>query len=86
MGNLGSVAAADYTALGDAVNKAFRLETAAKEAKHDMLIGSFTWECLSSRPEAGHFAPHTVTLKGYEQPETAYATSAASLGMAVVGP
>jgi adenylate cyclase len=82
MGNLGSAAAADYTALGDAVNKAFRLETASKEISEDMLMGSFTYKCLGSGLQPW-FTPHTVSLKGYEKPETAYAISVASLTMAL---
>ena len=35
VGNLGSRAASDYTALGDTINKAFRLETASKQVNHD---------------------------------------------------
>jgi adenylate cyclase len=33
LGDLGSRAATDYTALGDTINKAFRLESASKEVR-----------------------------------------------------
>ncbi len=78
MGNLGSAAAADYTALGEAVNKAFRLETASKEIARDMLLGSFSFKCLNFDLQAW-FEPHVVSLKGYDKPETAYAISSSSL-------
>ena len=78
LGNLGSRAASDYTALGDTINKAFRLESASKDIQHDLVIGKFTWECLSSDLQSC-FHPCMVTLKGYEQPEVAYGTSGDSL-------
>lgn len=74
LGNLGSRAASDYTALGDTINKAFRLESASKEVQRDLMIGRSTWECLSSDLQSC-FHPCMVTLKGYEQPEVAYGTS-----------
>jgi adenylate cyclase len=74
LGNLGSRAASDYTALGDTINKAFRLESASKDINHDLVIGRSTWECLSSHLQSC-FHPCVVTLKGYEQPEVAYGTS-----------
>ena len=72
---------ADFTALGDAVNKAFRLETATKETGSDILIGSSVMQFLSPQlaendlPEGTHIA-----LKGYEEPELAYPLKFADLG------
>jgi adenylate cyclase len=80
LGNLGSRAAADYTALGDTVNKAFRLESASKEVEHDMLIGTLTWECLEPALQS-RFHPCTVTLKGYDEPQPAYGMSIKSLAV-----
>ena len=42
IGNMGSATRFDYTAIGDAVNTAARLESATKEYKVDLLIGSTT--------------------------------------------
>jgi adenylate cyclase len=78
LGNLGSRAASDFTAVGDTINKAFRLESASKEVGHDLVIGSATWECLNSDLQSC-FHPCIVSLKGYEQPEGAYGASGSSL-------
>jgi len=74
--NLGSDAASDYTALGDCVNRAFRLESATKEVKADFLVGQ---EAYSNLKEGGAditpFQNYTVTLKGYEKPTSCYGIS-----------
>jgi adenylate cyclase len=81
VGNLGSRVAADYTALGDSINKAFRLETASKQVNLDLVIGSSTWSFLSPELQAC-FEPCVFSLKGYEQPEVAYGTSIVRLNSA----
>jgi adenylate cyclase len=78
VGNLGSRAAADYTALGDTINKAFRLETASKQVDLDLVIGNSTWGFLNPDLQSC-FQLCTLTLKGYDQPEAAYGTSAIRL-------
>ena len=82
VGNLGSRAASDYTALGDTINKAFRLETASKQVNHDLVVGSSTWGFLSPDLQSC-FQPCVVELKGYEQPEEAYVALAAKLGSCI---
>jgi adenylate cyclase len=71
-GNMGSAGLADHTAMGDAVNKAFRFETATKEVGLEILVGKSTFE-LIDMPEAARalFSTHHVMLKGYDQPEEA---------------
>jgi len=79
IGNLGSAAGADHTALGDTVNKAFRLESATKEAGCDILIGNSTLAHLAKEPACSHFQARQVSLKGYAQPETCHGLSFAAL-------
>jgi adenylate cyclase len=80
VGNVGSIASSDYTALGDVVNKAFRLESATKEIVCDLALGQGTFDFLAGAIEAGpFFQARTVTLKGYDEPATAYASHLSSL-------
>jgi len=80
VGNAGSREIGDYTALGDTVNAAFRIETATKEICQDLAIGQQTYDTLrkSSNPDP-YFVQRTVSLKGYEQPRPVWATSFANL-------
>jgi adenylate cyclase len=71
-GNMGSAGLADHTAMGDAVNKAFRLETATKEVGLEILVGRSTFELVDVPPPArALFSTHQVLLKGYDDPEEA---------------
>ena len=73
IGNVGSIASSDYTALGDVVNKAFRLESATKEIHCDLALGQETYEFLAgSLDSLLLFQCCTVKLKGYDEPATAY--------------
>jgi len=71
-GNMGSAGLADHTAMGDAVNKAFRLESASKEVGQELVLGESTFGLLPAavRPL---FTTHTVHLKGYDAPEEVHA-------------
>ena len=72
IGNIGSGDFADYTALGDGVNKTFRLETASKQAGHDLLLGPATFAYI--KEAAGDlFEEKTVELKGYADPAPVHA-------------
>lgn len=73
LGNMGSGAAADYTALSDAVNMAFRLESATKEIRCDIALGSRTYEMLSGQVQEGMFTGYTLALKGYQEPKPVFA-------------
>jgi len=69
-GNMGSAALSDHTAMGDAVNKAFRLESATKEVGREVVVGEATYELMNPPEEiAALFSTHTVELKGYDHPE-----------------
>jgi adenylate cyclase len=74
IGNMGSRDFPDFTALGDSVNKAFRLESATRELRVDILLGDLTYKFLSALTDTtGTIARHVVSLKGYDQPQEAYA-------------
>jgi adenylate cyclase len=80
IGNVGSVASSDYTALGDVVNKTFRLESATKEMSCDLALGQETYDFLAVSIEvATLFQSCTVKLKGYEDPATVYASHLSAL-------
>ena len=69
IGNAGSGDVKDFTAVGDAVNAAFRMESATKETGLDFAIGQRTFDLLSENPVAKRILERrTVTLKGYERP------------------
>jgi adenylate cyclase len=68
------VGGADYTALGDTVNAAFRLETATKGLGMGIALGERAWQELAE-PKRAAFARRQVELKGYEGQSTAWAIS-----------
>lgn len=81
IGNAGSAHSADYTALGDTVNAAFRFESATREIGLDVVIGRETLEYLRhccDQPER-FFEEKTVQLKGYERPVRVWAATFANL-------
>jgi adenylate cyclase len=64
----------EFTAMGDAVNAAFRLEAATKTVGVGVVIGDATFRELGlHRPEP--FVRREVALKGYEALSTAWAVS-----------
>lgn len=75
VGKIGTAKHSDYTALGDTVNAAFRLESATKEINVDIALGQKTWqkiyECIPNAQLP--FKQHLVKLKGYDKPITTYA-------------
>lgn len=82
VGNTGSGDRPDYTALGDTVNAAFRLESATKEIQLDVAIGETTYEYAAKLmgPDQTVFKEYRVDLKGYDKPTLTYACSFEALG------
>lgn len=68
-GDFGSAARSIYTAVGDSVNVASRLETAARDLPHDVIIGPGT-AALCQRHRLRHIGE--LTLRGKEHPTTLY--------------
>ena len=80
VGNVGSIVSSDYTALGDVVNKTFRLESATKDIACDLALGQGTFDFLAASFDPGTlFERRTVKLKGYDEPAIAYASHLSSL-------
>jgi adenylate cyclase len=80
VGNVGSIASSDYTALGDVVNMAFRLESATKEMACDLALGQTAYEFLASFMDARHlFQKRVIKVKGYEEPATVFSAGLSSL-------
>ncbi|MBD2578356.1 adenylate/guanylate cyclase domain-containing protein [Oscillatoria sp. FACHB-1406] len=76
VGNTGSGDRPDYTAIGDTVNAAFRLESCTKTLGVDIALGQSTYNYLASIDRAQkRFKPATVELKGYEHPVEAYVST-----------
>jgi adenylate cyclase len=74
IGNVGSIASSDYTAMGDVVNLAFRLESSTKEIGYDLALGPGAYDLLTNAGVSQFFDRHTVKLKGYDEPRNVYAT------------
>ncbi len=80
VGNTGSGDRPDYTALGDTVNAAFRLESATKQIGLDIALGETTYHHLSTLiKDANFFEQYNVHLKGYDVPTPTHACSFADL-------
>ena len=75
VGNTGSGDRPDYTAIGDTVNAAFRLESATKQVSADLVIGESTFGHLRDLESVrAIFREYNVTLKGYGDRTAAYGT------------
>ncbi len=80
LGNTGAGSASDFTAIGDSVNVAFRLESASKELGTDLVLGTSTFDYLRRWPPAvTHFRTSEANLKGYDAPVTTWHISFAGL-------
>ena len=73
VGNTGSGDHPDYTAIGDTVNAAFRLESATKELGLDIAIGEETYlYSVELNDIETIFSQYTLNLKGYDKPTISY--------------
>ena len=80
IGNMGSAALTDFTALGDTVNKAFRLEAASRDLKRDIVIGRGTIDYLVHPIPPGRQPDATeVALRGYAEPAAVFVVDGAQL-------
>jgi adenylate cyclase len=80
VGNTGSRNHPDYTAIGDTVNAAFRLESISKEIDADVVIGETTFYHLAKLQASTQiFKEYSLNLKGYEIPIVAYGLTFADL-------
>lgn len=80
VGQMGTSEHPDYTALGDTVNAAFRLESSTKQLGMDVAIGATTY---GHTPYAAVLLPlkqYSVLLKGYSAPTVTYAGTFNELG------
>jgi len=69
IGNTGTSRVSDYTATGECVNAAFRLETATKDLQSDLCLGKTTSDYLRIwPPAAAYLKEEEVRLKGYDTP------------------
>ncbi len=78
IGNLGSAVNSDYTALGDVVNKAFRLEASTRTLNADLAFGEAIRLALGGLGDRLVCASQ-IRLKGYTEPCNVYSMQAADL-------
>ncbi len=87
VGNTGSSDRPDYTALGDTVNAAFRLETSTKQLGLDIAVGLETYQgLLQWQGDCLPFRRYSVRWKGYEEATPAYGCSFADLALFLQSP
>jgi len=80
VGQMGTSDHPDYTALGDTVNAAFRLESSTKQLGMDVAIGSATYSHTPYAAVLLPFKQYSVDLKGYSTPTITYAGTFKELG------
>jgi len=77
VGNTGTGSNTDFTALGEVVNAAFRIESCTRQLECDLLIGSATRDALGAPAEC--FQERRVEMKGYERATAVWAASFAQV-------
>jgi len=70
VGNIGSAEHMEYTAIGDTVNLAARLESATKELGVEIVVSEHTYSAV--RPLFHWKSAGEVTLRGRNEPVRAY--------------
>ncbi len=80
VGQMGTSEHPDYTALGDTVNAAFRLESSTKQLGLDVAIGSTTYSHTPYAAVLLSLRQYSVELKGYTTPTITYAGTFNELG------
>lgn len=76
VGNVGSGLLSDHTALGDVVNKTFRLESSTRQIDCDVAVGEETYEFLAADSHLANIVEcHSVNLKGYDDLVRVYGLS-----------
>ena len=79
LGNIGSDARSDHTALGDAVNRAFRLEAATREFQCDIALSGDAYQNWRETLPDLDFRPEYASLKGFPGESLVYTGSFDSL-------
>jgi adenylate cyclase len=76
VGNAGTRTYTDYTAMGDCVNAAFRMESSTRLLGLQFVIGAATAGALAAFCDVAQFlSARTASLKGYEEPAAVWAGS-----------
>jgi len=71
VGNIGASERMEYTAIGDTVNLASRLQAATRDVNADILMSEYTYHALRGVVKANKIGP--VQVKGRSEPVVTYA-------------